>query len=218
MNLIYRGVVYNQIDDKSALVGFEGESGGLAVVGSIDSHLSFLKVVNVGGSDLLVTKIGNYAFKLDKTIKSLHIHCYITEIGSFCFDWCSNCERITFEENSRLTTLGVSAFFNCSYSTITLPFSVSSISAGAFGNNHNLKTITYPGKNYINENNCFYNGVAPETVFTLFDYPHSSFCNVAVTKLIIISTFPQCISHNNSPFSEFFSLLINIIGHSLLYS
>lgn len=57
----------------------------------------------------------------------------VTEIRQFAFFSCNSLETVVFADNSQLTTIGRSAFYNCHSLNITIPSSVISIGETAFG-------------------------------------------------------------------------------------
>ena len=80
-----------------------------------------------------VTSIGDYAFQ-NSSLTSITIPASVTNLGRGAFSWCYGLESVTFGENSKLTTIGTTAFNNCAnLSSITIPASVTSIGRDAFG-------------------------------------------------------------------------------------
>ena len=79
------------------------------------------------------TEVKAYTFYGFKDLISATIPESVTSIGEDAFYECSSLTRVTFAENSKLTTIGEYAF-NCCYSltSITIPESVTNINKGAF--------------------------------------------------------------------------------------
>ena len=114
-----------------------------------------------------VTKIGNSAFKNTRLTGEFTIPNTVTEIGSNAFN-STDFTKVVFEEDSRLKTLGSSAFLGCgnlteiafpdtltelparvlegcsALTSVTLPSSISAIPANAFKNCSSLGTIQIP--------------------------------------------------------------------------
>lgn len=91
-----------------------------------------------------ITSIGNKAF-YQTSLKTIDIPAAVTNIERQAFYRCSSLTEVTFEENSRLNTLGVEAFSNCSaLETIKIPDGVTSISNNCFYQCNSLKNVTLP--------------------------------------------------------------------------
>lgn len=70
---------------------------------------------------------------------------YSYKIHDYAFYLCEYLQKVTFEQNSRVTSIGKYAFYNCYYLTsINLPGSVSSIGSFAFYNCSHLTSIVIP--------------------------------------------------------------------------
>ena len=90
-----------------------------------------------------VTSIGDYAFAVTG-LTSITIPASVTSIGEYVFSQCSNLKTVTFAENSKVTSIGDSAFNACEGLTnIEIPASVESIGEDVFFQCSNLKTVTF---------------------------------------------------------------------------
>lgn len=88
-----------------------------------------------------VTSIGNYAFYDCSYLTDVTISENVTEIGQRAFEDCYDLKNIVFSEDSKLKTIGFSAFDSCSMIEMELPESVRSIGAFAFSNCADLEKI-----------------------------------------------------------------------------
>jgi len=119
-------------------------------------------VVNIPSiyKNLPVTSIGDNAFydlSYDRYILGVNVPKSITSIGDYAFDN-AGLNNITFEEGSKLDSIGARAFSRCSLSSIDIPDSVTSIGEYAF-DSCNISTIIIP-KSVKTIGACFlaYNG------------------------------------------------------------
>ncbi len=92
-----------------------------------------------------VTYIGNSAFGYCNGFTGeLVIPNSVTSIGNYAFYNCSDFTSLSFEENSKLKTIGSSAFGSIyMYSELIIPNSVTSIGSGAFSSNNFSRVICY---------------------------------------------------------------------------
>lgn len=67
-----------------------------------------------------------------RNIKNPIIPSFITKISPYAFNYCSNIETIKFEKNSKLISIGKSAFSDSSIDKISLPSSLKTIGEYAF--------------------------------------------------------------------------------------
>ena len=77
------------------------------------------------------------------TIRSGDVDYPVTSIGDHVFYKSSNLRTVTFEEGSKLETIGISAFYGTRLTSITIPESVTSIGDSAFRSCPNLRTISF---------------------------------------------------------------------------
>ena len=89
-----------------------------------------------------VTFIGYYSFAGCNSLTDFTVPENVTRIGNYAFavDGEGGLASITF--NSKLETIGESAFQDCSFTSMTIPDSVTSVATTAFANNKKLKTVT----------------------------------------------------------------------------
>ena len=81
------------------------------------------------------------------TLTSVSIPNTVVEIGESAFERCTALSTLRFAPESKLTTIGASAFWSCSSITsLTIPDSVRSIGDKAFCYLENLKYLTISGK------------------------------------------------------------------------
>lgn len=111
------------IDNEGALVGYLGDKHDI--------------VIPAG-----VTAISSYAFGYNQAIKSVFIPSTVTEIRDNSFYQALNLHTIIFEENSSLSLIGVSAFYDCNLTSLNLPLLVTKIGSNAFAYNKQLDSVT----------------------------------------------------------------------------
>lgn len=85
-----------------------------------------------------ITAIGDYAFA-DSFIQDITLTS-IDTVGNAAFKNCKQLTNLNFG-SAVLTTIGAEAFYGTSITSLTLPYGVSTIHAGAFANCTNLNTI-----------------------------------------------------------------------------
>lgn len=113
--------------------------GYLFDLSSYSKHSSMpstLKEVVVNGE-----KIAKNAFNGCTSLTSVSIPKSVTTIGS-AFYCCEKLSTVTFEKESRLTTIGGSAFQKTALKTIEIPSSVETIGGYAFKACYSLETVT----------------------------------------------------------------------------
>ena len=92
-----------------------------------------------------VKEIDNYAFRGFSALASMDIPQGVEIIGYKTFADCENLKKVNFEPNAVLSSVGESAFSNCtSLESIDLPASVRSIGSYAFEGCRGLKSIILP--------------------------------------------------------------------------
>ena len=104
---------------------------------------------------LPVTEIAPLVFWNSHYLKSLTIPATVTYIREYAFTGCKNLEKVVFDEESQLKTIGGCAFANCSsLKEIELPESLEIIEGAAFLRCTSLERIHIP-KN-VNAINCHF--------------------------------------------------------------
>ncbi|MBR1988796.1 MAG: leucine-rich repeat protein, partial [Clostridia bacterium] len=78
------------------------------------------------------TKIAAQLFKQNTTITSIVIPASMKEIEASAFYSCKNLSNVTFVENSKLTTIGNSAFYGTNLTYVIIPEKVETIGSSAF--------------------------------------------------------------------------------------
>ena len=91
--------------------------------------------------DPRTTAIYPYAFHNCDNLTNVNIPSNVISIGESAFSLCDNLQTVTFDENSKLQTIGLQAFQSSSISSITIPSSVKNIGQNAFGSCTNLTTV-----------------------------------------------------------------------------
>lgn len=92
---------------------------------------------------VMITSIGDYAFKDSSSLKSITIPDCVTSIGSSAFYGCISLSSITIPNS--VTSIGGSAFYGCrSLENITIPNSVTFIGGSVFYGCSKLSSITIP--------------------------------------------------------------------------
>ena len=111
---------------------------GLVEIGAF----AFANCQNLGSVALpeSLTTLGIRAFGGCQSLKTIKIPSGVTAIPDRCFLECSSLESVTIPEG--VTTLGLYAFSNCRFKTLTLPSTITKIDDGVFSHNNNLRTIT----------------------------------------------------------------------------
>ena len=89
-----------------------------------------------------VTSIGNFAFS-KTAMTSIEISASVTSIGVSAFFECESLTSVTFAEGSRLESIGDDAFDNTGLTSIEIPASVTSIGEGAFIYCQDLTSVTF---------------------------------------------------------------------------
>lgn len=89
--------------------------------------------------------IGPGAFTGNQTLKSVHIASKVTKITANAFKNCRNIKTVTFAQDSKLETVGDSAFYGCErLEAIELPYGVTRIWDEAFYNCRALRYVVLP--------------------------------------------------------------------------
>ena len=101
---------------------------------------------------LLVTTIGDYAFRWCSRLTSVTISDGVTTIGDYAFEDCDNLTSVTIPGS--VTTIGDGVFYCCySLTSVTIPDSVTTIGDCAFYSCDSLTSIT------VDKNNAYYKDI-----------------------------------------------------------
>ncbi len=89
--------------------------------------------------------IADFAFYENTNIRSITIPSAVTNIGKWAFTRCYSLENVSFEENSRLTSIDSNAFHGCLslHTNITIPKSVVRIGSSVFDGCVSLKGVDF---------------------------------------------------------------------------
>ena len=117
------------------------------IAGSFENCTSLISVTFEEDSQLTI--IEDRAFYGCTSLINIEIPNSVTSIGGFilggAFSGCTSLTSVTFEENSRLTALGMSMFCGCtSLTSIEIPNTVTSIPLSAFSSCKSLTSIEIP--------------------------------------------------------------------------
>ena len=120
-------------------VNTDGETCTIIGIGTCaDTEISIPEEID----GYIVNAIGNNAFSNCTNMTRVIIPDSVTIIGEDSFNECNSLRRVTFGENSQLTTIGEDAFINCtSLISITIPVGVTTIESGAFAACYSLVEV-----------------------------------------------------------------------------
>ena len=92
-----------------------------------------------------ITKIDSSAFNNNWSLTQIEIPASVEDIGAWAFQWCGVVTKVTFEEGSKLKTIGESAFSSCQQvKEFVVPEGVTTIKADAFGGCDALESLVIP--------------------------------------------------------------------------
>ena len=80
--------------------------------------------------DLADGSLSYGAFNGCIALETIELPARLTSIGHYAFVFCENLKSVTFEEGSKLTTIGAAAFYGCAFESFTIPAGVTSIANG----------------------------------------------------------------------------------------
>lgn len=95
----YNGFTYEDNGDGVTITDYTGSGTDITIPTEIDGKP--------------VTAIGNQAFQLCTSLKSIEIPASVTTIGTYAFHSCSGLDSVTFAEGSKLEKISDYAFFSC---------------------------------------------------------------------------------------------------------
>ena len=188
------GLVYSAISGQITITGH-----AVSLSGSVSIPAS----INVSGSNLPVTGIGDNAFKYCTALTNVVIPNSVTTIGYSAFYWCSSLTGVTISNS--VTWIKDSTFQGCSRLTsVTIPNSVTYIGYSAFNGCNSLTDITIPNSVTSIGGSAFYcctsltNVTIPNSVTSIGDsafYYCTSLTNVTIpgsVNLINSHAFDCC--------------------------
>ncbi len=109
--------------------------------------------------------------RADKDVESIVLPEYVTSIGTYSFQNCTNLVSITIPES--VTSIGNYAFYSCTSLThITIPGSVTNIGEGVFVASYNLKNVCFLSDN--NESITYPSNMFSWSSPTIYCYMFSS--------------------------------------------
>ena len=166
----------NQVNTlEEQVTALENEVSSLESMAALEPHANFTNHITLESVDggISVASVTN------KSINSVSIPDYITEIKDYAFASCYSLAQVLFLGNSKLTNIGAEAFYRCAKLTninipegvtsigrqtfaycgltsIAIPDSVASIDRSAFVGCNSLTSITIGANNpvYHSNNNC----------------------------------------------------------------
>ena len=156
-----------------------------------------------GGTEALV--IGYQAFCYTPSLTAVRIPARTVAIDDFAFSN-SALASLTFEDNSKLSAIGNSAFYGTKLKSLALPTSLREIGDGAFANCGYLVAATLPeglitvGKEVFKESYQLVSVSLPSTLQTLetcafegcYNLKNVSFAKNSVIKVLYVGTFQGC--------------------------
>ena len=120
------GIVYDVVDGKARVVGYEGTSTRVRIAETYQG--------------VPVTGIGDYAFSYCRSLTTIEIPDGVTTIGSYAFAYCHSLTSIEIPDG--VTLIGEDAFARCySLTSIEIPDGVTSIGEDAFSNCDSLTSV-----------------------------------------------------------------------------
>ena len=140
----YRGIHGNLNGLEYLAFNGEEETPYITITGydGLDNEVNIPETIKVNDADITVKSISDRAFYENSTISSVFIPSSVTTIGESAFYNCTNLSSITIGENSNLVEIGEAAFSNCSsLISFSVPDSVIEINNRAFYYCFNLKTV-----------------------------------------------------------------------------
>ena len=150
---IYYNIIYSSNTDKTVEVTYRG-SNYHSYSNEYSGTVTIPESVSYNGTTYNVTSIEGFAF-YECGLTSIEIPNSVTSIGSSAF---YNCSKLTSVEiPNSVTSIGSSAFENCSRLTsVTIGNSVTSIDSKAFSGCYGLTSIIVDGENttYDSRDNC----------------------------------------------------------------
>lgn len=167
------GIIYTKVVDHYIV----GTDSILADNNAVESGKNLVIVILprfING--VVISRIGNYSFKNNPSIKKLVVSKTIKEIGLDGISHIKTLEELTFEKDSQLETIERGFCFNIELTRFVLPPSVKSIGSYFFGKS-SVQDLVYCS--YVsNPENIFYDRnkgfTFPQRIHVAKNYPYSS--------------------------------------------
>lgn len=118
--------------------------GGVAFTGFENGYSTSQLVIPATHDGKSVVAIGSSAFLNNAVIESVEIPSSVQTIGDFAFSRCTSLTAVTFADDSKLETIGKSAFSYSNLSKMEIPSSVTEIGDESFLNCDKLSSVTFP--------------------------------------------------------------------------
>ena len=142
----------------------------------------------------------NGAFLGSTFLESIEIPATVIEVGVSAFQNASKLASVTFQTNSKLTTINNLAFSNTKIVSIAIPNLVTTINQGAFSLNKSLttfvipSTITVVAPNLLEGSSNIKEIIIPDSIITIGD---NAFKDMTTIKKIIVPGSVQTIGANS---------------------
>ena len=183
--------------DTNLVIPFEFQ--GLPVIGIGDKAFyvnTSLKSITLPDS---VTNIGDYAFSGCTSLSDINIPDGVTSIADYAFSNCTSLTSITIPDG--VTSIGERAFYGCaSLSGINIPEGVTSIEENAFYGCNSLKSVTIPesvtdiGDSAFAECNAVETATVHATAISFIPKPNLKTVVITGGTSIGYSAFSNCTS------------------------
>ena len=133
----------------------------------------------------MLSTIENKAFK-GTQLTSVTIPNTVTTIGTNAF-YGTQLQTLSFENNSRLQSIGADAFRNCQLrGTVSIPTTVTSIGDNAFnGSNNQITTLSIPNSVTTISNNSFQNTTITSLSIDMTTIPNNVFTGRSISTLVL---------------------------------
>ena len=115
---------FNKLTKLSTVIFEEGGTEALTIANGTTRFSSSQLNSLASGSYNMGAFIGCTA------LETIELPARLTSIGHFAFALCEKLKSVTFEEGSKLTTIGAAAFYGCAFENFTIPAGVTSIANG----------------------------------------------------------------------------------------
>ena len=150
--LISASHTYAAVGNYVIALSVTGQAAFLADANRLVSYKSAITQIEIGANVSLHAS----CFYALRSLTSVSIPQYITNIPDYCFQNCFSLRSVTI--SSGANSVGQNVFYSCrSLETISFPDSVNSVSTSAFNGCYSLKSVTLPRSLTAITNSLFYN-------------------------------------------------------------